>query len=263
MNFLLATSRGGGIETLMDRDTHITNLTYPGATLDRLNNIAKHNITYSTHGNPTHIYILAGIPNITHKIKHHYPRTYTECIYTGNKEQTVLMIKDKFSTIAKTINDKGGKPIFCTITNTNIAHYNNSLLASRKTHTLKYSHRYDTMQADITYIIDELNYYLRQVNKENKVSTPFCHGAIRTKKGKTGKHYYTDNWEGLRDGVHATLDTRKKWAKNISHAIRLNRNLPKPTQTTTQKRKQSTSDSEEECKSPKRAWKKERGVTSQ
>ena len=67
------------------------------------------------------------------------------------------------------------------------------------------------------------------------------------------------DWEGLRDGLHATLDTRKKWAKNISHAIRLNRNLPKPTQTTTQKRKQSTSDSGEEGKSPKRAWKKERG----
>ena len=66
------------------------------------------------------------------------------------------------------------------------------------------------MQADITYIIDELNYYLRQLNKENKVSTPFCHDAIRTKKGKTGKHYYTDNWEGLRDGLHAKLDTRKK-----------------------------------------------------
>ena len=31
---------GGGVKTLIDRDTHITNLTYPGAILDRLNNKA-------------------------------------------------------------------------------------------------------------------------------------------------------------------------------------------------------------------------------
>ena len=137
------------------------------------------------------------------------------------------MLKDKFSSIAKTINDKGGKPMFCTITNTNIAHYNNS---QKNSHPQILVHRYDTMQADITYIIDELNYYLRQLNKENKVSTPFCHGVLRTKKGKTGKHYHTDNWEGLRNGLHATLDTRKKMGQE--HITR-NKTKQEPTQTHT------------------------------
>jgi lysophospholipase L1-like esterase len=144
----------------------------------------------------------------------------------------------------------GAKPIFCTIANINITKYNHQLLHSNKTHSLLHTHNYPTMQEQINTIIDTINTYIKQTNIENKVSTPFCHSAIKTRKGNKRKYYYTDNWDGLWDGLHATRETRNKWAKSISQAIKHNR------ATHTHKHTHESSENEEPEK--KRAWRNER-----
>ena len=135
----------------------------------------------------------------------------------------------------------------------NIAKYNQNLLDTGMTHTQHYTHKYADMQKDITHIIDTINQFIWEKNHNNNVSTPFCHSAIRTRKGTKRRHYYTDNWEGLSDGVHATKETRVKWAQSISQAIKYNRGLLK------RKTPDTHTPQSDEDKSPKRSWRRERG----
>jgi len=264
MNLLIASSRGGGLDKLIEPGLKMVSHIKPGGTLSQLEDIIKKSVPSPRplHTEQTHIYIIAGIPDITHKIHGdtHTPK-YTECIYTGKKEETIEEIKQKMENIQTTIESKNAKPIFCTITNINISHYNNHLLKTKKTNTLHHSQQYDAMQEDITYIIDQLNHHIKRVNYANKVSTPFLHSAVRTRKGnKKKKYFYSDNWDRLYDGIHATTNTRKQWAKTLSRSITLNRKggsiHSEPTST---KRKPSFS-SDDEIKSPKRAWRRERNL---
>lgn len=252
MNYLLATSRGGGVEKLMPKDTPIKSCVIPGGTYNMLGNRLAEIIPPPTlSGAPTHIYILAGIPDITHKVHHHSIHHHTECIYTDNPTDTLNTVKSKIDMISNKVDSLGAKPIFCTITNINVSKYNEHLLHSNKTSTLLHKHQYKDMQEKINTIIDNANKYIREKNRANALSTPFCHSAIRKRMGTKKKHYYTDDWEGLWDGVHATPQTRTKWANTISAAIRLNR--------VGKKRKTSDTLTSDEEKSPKRAWRRDRG----
>ena len=177
MNILIASSRGGGLDQHVESHIHVESCVYPGANIDRLTRIVKHKIPPPyLNTTPTHVYLLTGIPDITQKIKggsHHKP--YTECIYTGNTRVTVSNIKDKLDQFEKAVKDKKATPIFCTITNMNIQLYNEHLLKTHKTHTLHHTANYHKMQPLIDTIIGK--------NIANKVSTPYFHSVIRTKKG--------------------------------------------------------------------------------
>ena len=191
------------------------------------------------------------------------------CIYTGNTRVTVSNIKDKLDQFEKAVKDKKAIPVFCTITNMNIQLYNEHLLKTHKTHTLHHTANYHKMQPLIDTIIYQVNYYIIGKNIANKVSTPYFHSVIRTKKGNKRKHskfFYTDNWGGLSDGVHGTYDTRLKWAKCLSNSIDLNRGTKSKLKhsidnmETNNKRKHSTDNisSDDEPHSPKRSWRRDR-----
>ena len=271
MNILIASSRGGGLDRHVESHIHVESYVHPGANIDRLTRIVKHKIPPPyLNTTPTHVYLLTGIPDITQKIKggsHHKP--YTEYIYTGNTRVTVSNIKDKLDQFEKAVKDKKATPIFCTITNMNIQLYNEHLLKTHKTHTLHHTANYHKVQPLIDTIIYQVNYYIIGKNIANKVSTPYFHSVIRTKKGNKRKHskfYYTDNWGGLSDGVHGTYDTRLKWAKCLSNSIDLNRGTNSKLKhsidnmETNNKRKHSTDDisSDDEPHSPKRSWRRDR-----
>ena len=106
-------------------------------------------------------------------------------------------------------------------------------------------HNADTQ---VEKIIDQVNNYITGKNIKHQVSTPYCHSAIKTRKGRT-KHFNTNNWEGLYDGVHASQETTQKWANSINTSIKYNRTYRKCT---------LPSDSEDDTtKSPKRSWRRE------
>lgn len=258
MNILIASSRGGGIGGHVNHDTTVISHVHPGATINKLTSIAKSSIPPPQHTDaPIHTYLLTGITDITTKINgwDNNGNKYTECKYTGNPETTINRIKEELTTFEKTVKEMNSIPIFCTITNMNITKYNNHLRNTKKTHTLLHETQYDTMQTHITDIISKLNYFIIGKNKDNNMSTPYFHSVIRTKKGnKKRKHYYySDNWDGLYDGIHGNYNTRANWGKCLSRAIDLNRGN---TNRTT-KRKASTS-SDEATHSPKRSWRRER-----
>ena len=151
----------------------------------------------------------------------------------------------------------------------NIKLYNEHLLKTHQTHTLHHTANYHKMQPLIDNIIDQVNYYIIGKNIINKVSTPYFHSVIRTKKGNKRKHskfFYTNNWGGLSDGVHGTYDTRLKWAKCPSNSIDLNRGTNNKHKHSTEnretnnKRKHSTDNrsSDDELHSPKRSRRRER-----
>lgn len=253
MNILLASSRGGGIEHLMPRDITIISHVMPGANMRDLEKRAN-TVIPPTHltQDTTHVYILAGIPDITNKLtKHSRTHHYTECIYTGNPQQTIQDIKDNMRKLEHTIKQKGATPIFCTITNMNIEKYNKQLKRAKKTYTLHHTDNYAQMQEHVNTVINSINNHIRETNRANNIGTPFFHSAIRKRIGTKRKHHYIDNWEGLWDGVHATRGTRKIWAKSLTDTIKHNRGLNKRKLTLTPN---DTSDEDE----PKRAWKRER-----
>ena len=101
-------------------------------------------------------------------------------------------------------------------------------------------------QSNLETALVSINKHICKVNQENNMSTPYCHTAIRKRKGKHPRYYYKHAYDLLWDGVHGTDTTRDKWAEAIQGAIRTNRG------------KRKTPDTEDEQKSPKCSWGREK-----
>ena len=227
----------------------------PGGTLEDLTEELEKNTIFIpprdriTH-KPTHVYILAGVTDITTKLSHKHPYRYKESIYNGTPDSTIVNIKEKMAKIADTITQKGATPIFCTIAGINIRKYNISLRDNHKTTTLHHEHSYDTMQTKVEHIIREINNHITDTNSRRGVATPLFHTAILKRHGRAPRGYYKFHWEGLYDGIHATRHTRDQWAFSLTRAIEINRG------DTPTKRKAPTPP--RDIPSPKRSWRNER-----
>ena len=94
MNILIAASRGGGLASMI-RGFNVIEDVNPGASLRELTGRAIARIPPpGCATNKTHVYILAGIPDITdkHTSQNRYYR-YTECTYTENSNATIARLK--------------------------------------------------------------------------------------------------------------------------------------------------------------------------
>ena len=112
------------------------------------------------------------------------------------------------------------------------------------------------MQGHVNTVIDTLNTYIIQKNAGNGMATPHLHKAIRVRRGRKGHNYYAHVWDKLHDGVHPTENTIELWAASIQAAIKINRKTPTHHNDTNT----MSSDSDQENKSPKRSWRRERPV---
>ena len=234
VNALMSSSRGGGIAEKMGEGIHIIPFVKKSATYLDIQDIARKNLPglVRDSGRP-HVYVLAGVPNITRLV---IDTNYRECIYTGTPRNTINTMINDIQSLTDTIYELGGQAIFCTITPMNITIYNHSM----KTSTRHYTHQYETMQSQIDQIIIDINVHIQAHNKRRGFSTPMCHFAVVRRHGKGRRAYYKYHWEGLEDGLHANKDTREKWAKSITIAIQKNRGI-----TSTSKRQAPTSTDEE------------------
>ena len=249
MNVLLATSRGYDLKDKTPKEVPLTARVISGGSLKKLNSIAKSSPSIASprfSTTPTHVYIMAGIPDITEKL--HGPHNYTECIYNNTPQSTIQNIKIDMQEIANTIISRGAKPIFGTIAPINILKYNTFLKEKRKTSMLKHTHQYDDMQQKVDHIITELNEHIKTTNSTNDLATPFFHMDITKRHSKGGRGYRTIHWDNLYDGLHATQHTKQKWANTLKSAIDRNRG--------NNKRKAPFSPTH--TNSPKRSWKNER-----
>ena len=76
------------------------------------------------------------------------------------------------------------------------------------------------MQSNLETALVNINKHICKVNHENYMSTPYCHTAIRKRKGKHPRYYYKHAYDLLWDGVHGPDTTKDKWADAIQGAIR-------------------------------------------
>ena len=212
MNYLIAASRGGGIKEMIPKKYLDHAEVKPGATIAKLAETAvsllpppRRNIS------SPHVYIMAGIPDLTIKVKSDDPcYCYTESIFIDEPITAIARVKNEIDLCGQSIRQAGGIPIFCTITNGNIAKYNHTFLTDGRTST----HHHNDMHSRLTESIDEINYYIDTTNQRAGMSTPMCHRAIQQRRGRRGS-YYIYQWEGLHDGIHGTPGTRKTWAESI------------------------------------------------
>ena len=112
---------------------------------------------------------MAGIPDITTlNDEYHYRQRYKESILEGSEEQVLEKVKSEINKASEDIREASGSPIFCTITNMNIAKYNHFLLRKHRTYTLQNTHNYDTMQTYLENIISKINEHIVAHNKINQ-----------------------------------------------------------------------------------------------
>ena len=244
MNVLVAASRGGGLKEMMPNGHLDEAVVKPGGSLRKLTKEAL-SLLPPPHRNRTtsHVYILAGIPDISEKVSSDDPQYwYMESIFTEEPQSAIQRVKVEIDQCSQAIIRAGAIPIFCTITKFNIRNHNNNFLLIGKTRFLQHSQYYPDMQQRLNIIIDEINDYIMHINQRLGMSTPMCHRAICQRRGSRGG-YYIYKWDRLHDGVHGTRQTRQAWANSIKAAIDLNR---------------KENDVDDNFGSPKRSWRQEK-----
>ena len=228
MNILLGSSRGGRAE--QPNGPRHSKLCLPGwfPHKTKWNSKIRHPFSTPTPQENTHI-----LPSRNSRHHKKNEQLHTNTLHRmhlhGDTDTTIKNIKQDIDTIENTITQCGAVPVFCTATHMNITHYNNHLKQKGKTTRQHYTQHYNTMPTKVEKIIDQVNYYIIGKNIKHQVSTPYCNSAIKARKGRRTKHFYTNNWEGLNDGVHATPGTKQKWANSINTSIKYNRTYRKRT----------------------------------
>jgi len=246
MNILVASSRGGGLARRITKHQVKCRVTSGG----KISELTKEAVTLippvHRYRLKTHVYIMAGLPDITVKTKStHQGEIYTEVTYTEDIQDTVNRVTNEIKIGEEKIKEAGATPIFCTITSCSIESYNQHLLTSGSTKHLLHQNSYKEMQSNLESAIKEVNAFIISTNNANNISTPYCHSVIHRRRGAK-KNYFKWVYENLWDGVHGTDNTKEGWANCISCAIKANRT-------------EDTSESDE-CKSPKRSWQQEKRI---
>ena len=239
MNHLVTSSRGVGLHALIKDEVRewggLSTEIISGGTFSKISNyVVKELLPSLRKPNPPHIYIMAGIPDITTLKKGgNLFHPYRECILDGTESSVTNSVLANIEQCSHDIRDAGAIPIFCTVSNMNISKYNNYLLEHNRTHTLHHSQDYDTMQHSLDNIMQAVNEHIVTHNKTHNMATPHCHSAIRKHRGKAGAGYYFYDYRLFSDGLHADKDpknkegkiVRKLWAKSIRAAIIKNYDL--------------------------------------
>ena len=247
MNIMVSSSRGGGLAGRFDKTLKEHKVMCNVVSGGRIEKLTEKALTLipPTHRykEKTHIYIMAGLPDITVKT-HKGHGHYTECIYMEDTRHTINRVTKIIREGAEAITKAGAMPIFCTINSCDIEKYNKHLLTSHETSYLKHQDKYKEMQERLEIAIIEINAYIVKLNSSISMSTPYCHAQIHKRRGGSKKGYYKWLYDRLWDGVHGTDKTKDGWAHIIGNAIKANR-IHYDTDTDT-------------CNSPKRSWKSEK-----
>jgi hypothetical protein len=249
MDIIIATSRGAGVERHLREMGHDTRVfVNPGGKLSKMALLAKDLLPPPhRHTLPTRIYYIAGIPDITEKYtSRSQSYKYTECIYTELTTKTIQRVTQDITQAEQHTKSLGAIPIFCTIANMNIEKYNTSLINKHKTTQLNHSDHYPEMQRRLNLTIDAVNAHIALTNKNNNMSTPFLHCALKKRRGNTRNKHYIYAWDKLYDGVHGDDSTKHTWARTLH--VAMNKNIQALTQ----------ADTDSDTASPKRSWKGEK-----
>ena len=242
MDIVVASSRGRGLEGLLPSGTTLRWESSAGYQVLRNKALALLPPPNSQKERP-HVYFLCGVCDITEKIGKKRDQ-YAECLFTKDSAHVIENIKNEIALCRSSVIRRGGLPIFATIPRLNLCIYNNSLLSKKYTKHLLHSDKYPEMQTQINEIIDKINIYICETNRNLEVSIPFLHTTIMKRSGKKGRTHYRYLWNLFEDGLHAGIELNKLWAESLTIAMGKNRE------------KEQIND--DEMRSPKRSWRQEK-----
>ena len=173
-------------------------------------------------------------------------------LFWEDPESAVPRLTEKIQESYDKIAVKNATPIFCTIPPAHLETWNTKRKEQRKTHILKHTEKYPTMQQHLQDSLIKINKFINNMNMTNNSYTPKLADTVIRKKGR-GKGYRL-YFENLSDGVHATNNTTEKWAEIIVKAIMRNRYTiagPSTRLVTVRSRSDSESDPEHPTKRAK------------
>ena len=217
MNIILASSRGKDLGDHLPSGT-ILDFT-SGATLSILTEKAKNFLPppYAL-SRRYHIYFLCGVPDIT-RLGKDKPEHYRECVYDENPATTSERYCSELRQTQRDISARGAIPIFYTIAKVNLEKYNLHSLNKNYTSHLKLQDQYPVMQSNLNQAIDSVNHCIYNLNKSFRVSTPFLHQNITSRRGRKNRRYFITKWELLYDRLHAADSLLPIMAETFSQAI--------------------------------------------
>ena len=210
MNYILATSRGRDLQPKL-----VNNTTWmcvrPGAKLTQLKQCANQVLlTANKQGKaPGHVYYMAGIPDLTTKIRG--DDSYQEVVFMGTPLTTVPILEKEIISTASMTFKQGWTPVFCTITPMSLRDWN----SADRTPYILHHNQYEDMQVLLENTVIAANHVIRSINKSNRVYTPNLQRQIvKTKNGKT-KFLYNR----LPDGCHPCESVVNEWAKIMKRSM--------------------------------------------
>ena len=227
MNILIGDSRSRNL----DKQDHLKGIVEvwakPGAGLDRVSAMIEDHYFFHHGGQPihngiNHYYIMAGICQVTNKIRNPKER-YEEVVYKETPNETLQKIIPQVANIRCQIKELEAIPVFCPLYPIDLFTWNDCRLNQSKTIQLKYQDEYETMQVALNQAIVQINEHLTQINRLENVATPMIHRCLQHNRKNRKPENFTWQLHKMSDGCHPDDLLANEIAKSISRAIRINR----------------------------------------
>jgi hypothetical protein len=194
MNIIVGSSRARELSNIDPlRANRIEVWSLPGGKFLQMKSLVKKHFILN-HGGPATLspgkptfYIVAGLCDITSKIKDR-SQNYTEIIFTENPDQAISRVLKDINTLKSYIENQDAIPVFSTIVPCNIEIQNQYLFDRGTTQYLKYSHKYEEMQAALMHVIENINQEIPTINSKLHLATPMLHRTVF--QNKKGKQYF-------------------------------------------------------------------------
>lgn len=227
MDLVVASSRGRNIgQHLENPKLNIPIITtfQPSATYQTLINIATktlhdHSKSATTHL-PSHIYFLAGIPDIT-SMEHNHNWSYKEVVFWETPEEAASRVSATIANAEAAVKELGAIPCFCTVAPMSIDTWNTIRLKQKKTTHLKHTPQYSDMQTNHEKSVTLINQYIYTTNTSNNMHTPRIAEHVFKSPGANRVPRLRVN--RFVDGVHPDPLVSVSWASEILDTTILNR----------------------------------------
>ena len=222
MNSLIGDSRVRNLKHGPLRSIIHDNWCTPGAKIADMESLVR-DCVIMHHGEDNydgklHIYISAGICNLTKRIKGH---NYKETIFDLNyHDRTLANVIEELNGIQRFTLRENAVPVFCTIYPLSFRVWNHTRLSQNKTTYLKFEEDYETMQVNLECHLIQINNHIFSLNKSLNMSTPDLANQIKHKRSK-GKYSLKLNW--LVDGCHPGSQLKNSIQASLAQAIAKNR----------------------------------------
>ena len=227
MDLVMCTSRGKGLEDALYSlpENPIINphfIVRPGTPILDLTREAENIITHSSTPNSLiHVYFIAGLIDITEKIKDHI---YEEVIFNESSESAPPRVMSLIYQSSKSILNTGATPCYATITPMHLNTWNEHRLNIHRTSYLLHHNHYDSMQTNLNKAVTEINSLITELNIRNHIQTPRLAQHTLYKPGQR-RPTYKFRHHLLADGIHASDTLKNIWAKTLTDTMSLNRFL--------------------------------------